>query len=268
MYRHVSVHPAASRRPCLGAAIAAAAAALALGTGMVIGAGSHGSLAVFPNLGIADDLNEPISIDSACSNCHNFDPDFSHPVGVTPNGRVPSHLPLEEGRISCVTCHDDSDHGRAGDRIRPTLDAPSFCAQCHDGSTAERRAGHGSVGRAHLQVNSTETTPGLASPGLYDETRTCMACHDGMVAADAGRHVSATTSNTNPVEHPVGIPYREREARRRGIDLVSLHRLDPRVRLFDGLIGCGSCHSVYSSEADLLVMSNLRSKLCLACHAQ
>jgi predicted CXXCH cytochrome family protein len=38
--------------------------------------------------------------------------------------------------------------------------------------------------------------------------------------------------------------------------------------LFDGNLGCGSCHSAYSKEPHLLVMNNRGSKLCLSCHTQ
>jgi predicted CXXCH cytochrome family protein len=42
--------------------------------------------------------------------------------------------------------------------------------------------------------------------------------------------------------------------------------LDRRVRLFDRRVGCGSCHSPYAEGRALLVMSNVRSRLCLSCH--
>ncbi|NNK62673.1 MAG: hypothetical protein HKO98_05620 [Gemmatimonadetes bacterium] len=42
--------------------------------------------------------------------------------------------------------------------------------------------------------------------------------------------------------------------------------VDPRIRLFDGNLGCGSCHSVYAGEPGLLVMRNERSRLCTSCH--
>ncbi|MHC4317018.1 MAG: cytochrome c3 family protein [Planctomycetota bacterium] len=42
--------------------------------------------------------------------------------------------------------------------------------------------------------------------------------------------------------------------------------LDRRIRLFDNRVGCGSCHSPFADDEALLVMSNLRSRLCLSCH--
>ena len=39
-----------------------------------------------------------------------------------------------------------------------------------------------------------------------------------------------------------------------------------RIRLFDGKVGCGSCHSLYSQEKAHLVQSNYGSALCFECH--
>jgi predicted CXXCH cytochrome family protein len=69
--------------------------------------------------------------------------------------------------------------------------------------------------------------------------------------------------------HPVGggttlsDPRRQEQSR-----LVSVASLDQRIRLFDKAVGCGSCHSVYSKNAQLLVMSNDKSRLCLSCHIE
>ena len=67
-------------------------------------------------------------------------------------------------------------------------------------------------------------------------------------------------------EHPVGVRYRRDAGRRSGSPLVPLDAVDPRIRLFDDRVGCGSCHSPYSTRDDQLVMSNERSRLCLSCH--
>jgi predicted CXXCH cytochrome family protein len=64
--------------------------------------------------------------------------------------------------------------------------------------------------------------------------------------------------------HPIGA---EQHPRGPGDNLVHPNSLDPRIRLFDGRVGCGSCHSPYAREHALLVMSNDRSALCLSCHS-
>jgi predicted CXXCH cytochrome family protein len=42
--------------------------------------------------------------------------------------------------------------------------------------------------------------------------------------------------------------------------------LDKNISLFDGKVGCGTCHNIYSQIRNLLVLDNARSKLCLECH--
>jgi predicted CXXCH cytochrome family protein len=42
--------------------------------------------------------------------------------------------------------------------------------------------------------------------------------------------------------------------------------MDPRIWLFEGRVGCGSCHSPFAGGEALLVMSNVGSRLCLSCH--
>jgi predicted CXXCH cytochrome family protein len=42
--------------------------------------------------------------------------------------------------------------------------------------------------------------------------------------------------------------------------------LRKEVKLYEGKIGCGSCHNIYSKEKYMLVISNDSSVLCLECH--
>lgn len=198
----------------------------------------------------------PAAGDSDCASCHRMDPLFSHPVGVQPRMAIPSALPLDQGRIACTTCHDDRATHRQGDgpMLRPELDAGS-CSVCH----ASRGSPHGREPlRAHF-LPSKQTS----HTALDVESSQCLACHDGSAARDVGGHYS-----DGGTDHPIGVPYRDRRGRDSEIRLVEEFRLDPRVRLFGDSVGCGSCHSVYSRQDQLLVMSNLRSRLCLSCHVE
>lgn len=65
--------------------------------------------------------------------------------------------------------------------------------------------------------------------------------------------------------HPIGTEY-PAHARRGAKSMVPRSRLDGRIRLFDNMVGCGSCHSPYSQEKKLLVIDNRGSQLCLSCH--
>ncbi|MBL4701171.1 MAG: hypothetical protein JKX85_07925, partial [Phycisphaeraceae bacterium] len=103
----------------------------------------------------------------------------------------------------------------------------------------------------------------------------CLSCHDGSIASDVsgggmgiGRGFGA--SGNRGGEHPIGMTYPTT-----GNKVVSTGSqiafalpmsLDQRIQLVDGKVSCISCHSPYSKENNLLVMSNDRSKLCLSCH--
>lgn len=96
-----------------------------------------------------------------------------------------------------------------------------------------------------------------------------MACHDGASASDAGLHGLGARRDgqfSRTQEHPIGVRYQNN--REREIRLVNPASLDKRVRLFDQTVGCGSCHSVFSKQKQLLVMDNLGSRLCLSCHVE
>ena len=94
----------------------------------------------------------------------------------------------------------------------------------------------------------------------------CIECHDSYMksATDtlgAGRwnHFSKNTG------HPIGINYKE--IRRKNTNKFRPEvMLGREIRLFNGKIGCGTCHNIYSEEKKMLAESNMKSRLCLECH--
>ncbi len=198
-----------------------------------------------------------------CTGCHTPDAEFSHPVGVIPSMPIPSDMPLVEGKIACITCHADTaamDHG-GGRPGRPAMRSESrpdgqFCLQCHipDGGS---KSLHGMMPmKAHLRWRQNPSEMQAPASQAFNDSRDCLSCHDGSIASDIGSTSHGRTS------HPVEIRYRSK-----GIDrLVPMSMLDERVRLFDGEVGCQSCHSLYSSQRGLLVMNNTGSRLCYSCH--
>lgn len=197
---------------------------------------------------------------SGCTTCHVFNPVLTHPTGVVAPWMAGSNLPLLDGKVDCVTCHDATDEHRSVDRpvgVRTT--AAGLCAECHQPGT---RSGHGAAGtfRAHLS--------GIQSGNqsrIDVESASCLSCHDGTVAADGG--AAGTHSVDAQAGHPIG-PEARPHAGRDGMRFVSAGSRDARIRLFDQAVGCGSCHSVYSKVERLLVMSNSKSRLCLSCHVE
>jgi predicted CXXCH cytochrome family protein len=208
-----------------------------------------------------------------CGSCHTVDALFSHPTDRVPSMGVPDGLPLHGGKITCVTCHDDSVDAHRTARadgaalLRNGLNAAELCQKCHDRRQATRPDQHGtSLNRAHLRWPSRKE---IASEDrgiqLDADTRTCLSCHDGLMSADIAMGTGRSTEVAR--EHPIGVNMAVRAS---DPELALRHPdlLDGRIRLAEGRVGCTSCHSPFSGKKRLLVMSNQRSQLCLSCHIQ
>lgn len=211
----------------------------------------------------------------SCDQCHKLDPLFSHPVGVTPSMDVPEQLPLDHGRVTCLTCHDvEMNHAKAsGPMLREVSGVGSICQECHDSPGRDWRSAHGAgLEKAHLKPAGKSLADDIreSADGLDEESTTCVTCHDGTFGGDAGGHrnMSPVEERTQRSDHSVGVEYRSRRSFGDDIRLVEPMRLDKRVRLFGRTVGCGSCHSPYSNQSKLLVLSNQGSRLCLSCHIQ
>lgn len=148
--------------------------------------------------------------------------------------------------------------------LRTPTSGSSLCNSCHT-PDPERSSAHArAIGRAHFDA-SFGSAKGV-DQGLDAESVSCMACHDGAGASDAVARGPSDRHRSFSGEHPIGVRMVAGRGDLEEGEIRSPSGLDPRVRLFEGRIGCGSCHSVYASRADRLVMSNQRSSLCLACH--
>jgi predicted CXXCH cytochrome family protein len=208
--------------------------------------------------------------DQNCNRCHRPD-SFSHPVNVVPSMHVPANLPLHDGRIVCTTCHDNTDadlHAQARRRhdglLRGAAAGPAFCAQCHDPAGTSRASMHaGMLGQAHLRWPQNAPHPADGN------SRLCLSCHDGAIASGIGS-AAQDPGHALTGSHPVDIDYRVNPIRHgtidRSISFTPAAQLDGRVRLFQGQVACASCHNLYNAQPGRLVMSNLRSSLCLSCH--
>jgi predicted CXXCH cytochrome family protein len=252
---------------------------LILPLGVMAGLGVM-TMAAAWSVGASDGSVAPIRVTASadpnkCAGCHQIDPDLSHPVGITPSMTVPSHLPLEEGRITCQTCHTEGGleahiEARANGDGMLREDASTLCRQCHTSTANTSRAMHSRyLGRAHLGFAARAGDQLLGS--LDAESRLCLSCHDGMIASDIVGGMS-TGAGAESGNHPVGIPYGNtprgsgKFTFQSDMPVVPAETLDQRIRLFEGQVGCGSCHSPYSSHRKYVVLSNDGSRLCLSCH--
>lgn len=222
------------------------------------------------------ELTQPVLV--LCERCHKniLSDGYIHPINVKPrHAIVPADMPLSrEGTVTCATCHDIhvsyfTPYGTPSHYLRRYETGKNFCAACH--KEPIRESGHrGILNKAHFSPRYVATT----NVGEIDNmSRECLSCHDGAVASQATIHAGEWVHEESLIgndmgSHPIGIDYESaRLDHIHRTDLVPIGLVDPRIKFFDGKVGCGSCHDPYSNVEQDLVMSNRGSKLCLACHA-
>jgi len=251
--------------------VAIAAAAVALGTAWLAPAPSSAAVWSCAFTNEAQAREAKVVNAASCSSCHHFDPALTHPVNVRPSMKTPTDLPLTNGVMTCLTCHDaDPEHAESGRNVGQRVrSGAAMCIECHSDESAMTKDVHAiHVGRAHL-IPELPFGVRTGNGSLDSESQSCMSCHDGTLApaADGGGghpHVAGHAG-----DHPLGVVMQAgKRVKDSDFRLANPRSIDHRVRLFNGAVGCGSCHSAYSREQDQLVMSNLGSRLCLTCHTQ
>jgi predicted CXXCH cytochrome family protein len=124
----------------------------------------------------------------------------------------------------------------------------------------------------------------VAQPGQpTGASRLCLSCHDGTIAIGMLEGLTEPIPLTGGIttmpgglsnletdlsdDHPISFAYTSALATARG-ELVDPQNLPAEVDLEDGLmLQCTSCHDPHKDlHGKFLVMSNLNSALCLACH--
>lgn len=207
-------------------------------------------------------------IDTLCIECHEVAVKNSHPTKMIPSMNVPGYYFLDwQGRINCATCHDPHDKS-VKTMLRSKSRGRAFCETCHMGGILQGRHVAAS-GVAHTK-NWTPPTASSFGQILDRVSLECLVCHEGSVGPSAAVQIGAKTqgqalSYAGPgFSHPIGIDYAQAAAGDR--ELRQLDDLSPLVSLYEGKVGCASCHNQFSHEGDMLVFSNRGSALCLECH--
>lgn len=210
------------------------------------------------------------NLDFLCMECHNVSKAYSHPTGMVPPFAVPAEMPLDwSGRMTCVTCHDPhgEDFPGGGFLLRSEYRGQFFCQQCHGHSLPLGGRHMGTGGIAHFK-GDVPSESGQWSRLLDPVSAECLACHDGVVAPATSYRVEggddALTYSQRKLSHPIGMDYNRAAMRDR--ELRPAATLAPYITLFNGKVGCGSCHNVFSREKNLLVVSDRGSALCFECH--
>ncbi|MCB9688215.1 MAG: hypothetical protein H6738_17520 [Alphaproteobacteria bacterium] len=216
----------------------------------------------------------PLPVEATCRGCH---PDADmHPVGMKPV-RIAVHegWPLEDGVVTCATCHAEPGCEADRDETRPWLRGGTparkadFCYRCHESQAMQRQSPHLPAGATDpTQAGCPACHAARPEPGAtVAESRlrvvaaeTCTTCHPGAVHAGVAEHVG----------HHVNRPP------------------DPALPLLDGVIGCWTCHEVHAAPKDepaphglaaslvgiprdpgpeaLLALPAADGSLCRACH--
>lgn len=205
------------------------------------------------------------SISYLCQECHSVSRENSHPIGVLPSMEIPDGFLLDwAGKMTCATCHDP--HSSADNQyLRSDTRGREFCSLCHQGFLP-LDPHIGTVSIAHSKSGIYESDSFLAEV-LDPISLECLGCHDGVIASDAAYKImggDAVTYERDGLSHPIGMDYRATAMEDR--ELRDVNSLSPYIALYEGKVGCASCHNPYSSEHRMLTRNNYGSALCLECH--
>lgn len=195
---------------------------------------------------------------AVCDRCHNgrFARRDIHPVGVEPSENVviPDGMPMVDGKITCVTCHDSSLQEGGEGRFSVRSDNPDFlrggytvrnefCFRCHRLEVYGQMNAHsqldpwGSINDqsclfCHTSLPNQQVL-GIENAGFTDESidEYCTCCHDGYGTG-----------------HPVGgdhlvIPSSEM------LDVIedAVDRIGVNLPLYNEMITCATCHNPHEA---------------------
>ena len=206
---------------------------------------------------------KPMS-NSRCVGCHaDLKQSQPHPVDISPNMLLPDDMPLVNGKLGCITCHffhpfSDKYKNRSGNLLRKPGRGVIFCASCHRIDEKEH------VVFENIHRDSYRLSARNSSLDAY--TLQCVECHDRYLDRSFGSDAAGRRNRfSRRSNHPVGVSLEQISAKN-PLEFNHPYTLPQNIRLFNGKIGCGTCHNAFSKEKSMLVMNNWRSRLCLKCH--
>jgi hypothetical protein len=212
-------------------------------------------------------LTAPVT--KLCRGCHPVILEATtHPVDVVPRiAAIPIDLPLTDGKLTCITCHNVHADNELAFGIksyflrRVVTDVKDFCVACHEDNL--ERPGHKELFIVSHEANKyVITNPDEPLDPLSAE---CIGCHDGTIGPVANFSLGAGMWMHEGSGHLIGVNYNE--ARMRNGGLRPMSELDKRLRFFEGRVGCATCHDWFLDRNVRLVMEIERSRLCTECHS-
>lgn len=204
-----------------------------------------------------------LTITMACESCHmNVQETQSHPTDLFPSMPIPDDMLLVDGIFTCVTCHyvhpkKKKEYLKDRFFLRRQVRGPLYCSICHEID----ENGHIPIDHVHKGMYTVEDN----TRGLDRMSVECIECHDDHFKEGLDFLGAGTWEHSSRNAHPVGISYGN--ARMNKSDKFrNENSLKSEIRFFNGNIGCGTCHNMYSGRSYMLVMDNTGSQLCLECH--
>lgn len=196
-------------------------------------------------------------IKEACYGCHDSSSNI-HPVGQTPSMKVPEGLPLDNGHVSCGTCHDmhmarTKNYLLRGFNEGRYTTRPDLCMDCHGASFMKKNPHVNQKGRG-LCVFCHQTEPSKMDTAKtvrfrFGILKTCNFCH-----------------NVAEKNHPVNVDKN-----------ISPPGYLPRD--VDGSVTCATCHDPHGTADTLHLLRrdyivtlesargyNPHKNNCLGCH--
>lgn len=180
-------------------------------------------------------------ISQLCESCHDgrHATHETHPVDLIPSGaiqeRIPSDFPLQEGRVTCLTCHDvawrctteesATKSNRNFLRGAPGSDSLAFCFHCHIRENYQPF-------NVHDQLEAGKT-----------KTDTCLWCHINV--PEVGFRLTKPTSHglrsttpelcsnchSVPTSHPAGDPHMHTTPSAQMRWYMSAYEMEPQMHL-------------------------------------
>ncbi len=194
-----------------------------------------------------------------CNRCHAsvYARADIHPVGVEPSStvRIPAHMVLENGKLTCLTCHDpfcQIGTVKKGKRFKTNVvflrgkqrSRSGFCFLCHVGENYNRLNPHeqqvDEQGRIQEEtcLFCHSSVPDQQVPGVgtvqfvvKNPNATCIGCHHGFTKA-----------------HPAGTDHLKVPSRTiMRVLKSSEQRIGVALPLFKGKIVCTTCHNPHQA---------------------
>lgn len=226
------------------------------------------------------DMKSTVNINRSCTSfgCHEYDQALNHPIGVPVSPILSAQtVSNASSELTCLTCHEGGSVSVTNDSDDRVLVSPALtvCQSCHElsGDSQKERAHWRFSQKAHLvplipgstMDNHGDNTMML---GIDDESQTCLTCHDEITANISGMSAmgrSMSRRQKGMSDHPIGMDYQDALSTQSHLFHL-LENNQQKLRMFDGKIGCGTCHSLYSPTQFHLAVTHEKSKLCRTCH--